>query len=70
VLSGGALGRAVVPTISRGLEVSSHMDVNAIDRGRVFGAASAYLKEKPLTIISASSPRSAGGKHDYFSEGD
>lgn len=46
------------------------IDVAAIDRGRVLNAAQRYLKEQPITITSYSSPRSAGGKHDYFSEGD
>src|SRR6185295_16397069 len=28
------------------------------------------LKEQPVTITAESSPRSAGGKHDFYSEGD
>ncbi len=31
---------------------------------------SALLKEMPVTVTAAHSPRSAGGKHDFFSEGD
>lgn len=46
------------------------VDVAAIDRKRIVTAASAYLKEKPITITASSSPRSTGGKHDFFSEGD
>lgn len=45
-------------------------DVAAIDRHRVLSAADKYLREEPITVTAASSPRSAGGKHDYFSEGD
>jgi hypothetical protein len=33
-------------------------------------AAGAYLKEEPITVTAARSPRSAGGPHDFFSEGD
>ena len=33
-------------------------------------AANRYLREKPVTITATSSPRSAGGRHDFFSEGD
>ena len=33
-------------------------------------AANRYLAEEPVTVTAASSPRSAGGKHDFFSEGD
>jgi hypothetical protein len=40
------------------------------ERARVLAAADRYLKEAPLTITSSRSPRSAGGVHDYFSEGD
>ncbi len=45
-------------------------DVAAIDRTRILSAANRYLRKQPITITSYSSPRSAGGKHDYFSEGD
>jgi hypothetical protein len=40
------------------------------ERGRVLAAADRYLKESPVTITASRSPRSAGGVHDYFSEGD
>jgi hypothetical protein len=40
------------------------------ERVRVIAAADRYLKESPLTVTAARSPRSAGGPHDYFSEGD
>ena len=40
------------------------------ERARVLAAADRYLKESPLTISASHSPRSAGGVHDYFSEGD
>jgi len=46
------------------------IDVAAIDRPRILRAANRYLSEKPITIAAYVSPRSAGGKHDYFSEGD
>jgi hypothetical protein len=42
----------------------------ASERGRVLRAADAFLAEQPVTITAAQSARSAGGKHDYFSEGD
>ena len=40
------------------------------ERTRVIAAADRYLKEPPVTITASRSPRSAGGAHDYFSEGD
>ena len=45
-------------------------DLAAIDHDRILDAANRYLKETPVTITAYSSPRSSGGKHDYFSEGD
>ena len=45
-------------------------DLMAIERARVLKAAAGYLSEVPVTVTAASSPRSAGGKHDFFSEGD
>jgi len=46
------------------------INVSEFDRDRILIAAAKYLSEEPVTITSFSSPRSAGGKHDFFSEGD
>ena len=48
----------------------SNFDVEKFDRARVLRAANQYLKEQPITITASSSSRSAGGPHDFFSEGD
>jgi hypothetical protein len=45
-------------------------DLAAIERARVIRAADAFLGEAPVTVTASSSPRSAGGRHDYFSEAD
>jgi hypothetical protein len=45
-------------------------DVARLDRERVLQVAPQYLGEAPLTITASASPRSAGGVHDFFSEGD
>jgi Alginate lyase. len=45
-------------------------EIARIDRARILGAANIYLNEKPITVTATSSPRSHGGPHDYFSEGD
>ena len=52
------------------LFAAESFDILAIERPRVLRGAANYLKEAPVTITASSSPRSAGGKHDYFSEGD
>jgi hypothetical protein len=46
------------------------MDIRSHEKERVIAAAEAFLNEEPITITSFTSPRSAGGVHDYFSEGD
>ena len=46
------------------------LNVAAFDRQRILKAANQYLKEVPITITASHSPRSAGGRHDFFSEGD
>ena len=45
-------------------------DLAALERARVVAAADRYLQEAPITITATSSPRSAGGRHDFFSEAD
>jgi hypothetical protein len=46
------------------------IDLATIERARVLRLAGQYLRQQPVTITASSSPRSAGGRHDYFSEGD
>jgi hypothetical protein len=48
----------------------SEVDVARLDGPRIIAAAANYIKEKPITITASTSPRSAGGLHDFFSEGD
>jgi hypothetical protein len=55
------------------LSVTAQQDtfnVAALDRARVLKAANQYLSESPITITASHSQRSAGGIHDFFSEGD
>lgn len=46
------------------------LDLASAETQRVLRAAERYVLEGPRTVTSASSPRSAGGPHDFFSEGD
>jgi len=41
-----------------------------LERPRVLAAANAYLERQPQTITAFPAARSAGGPHDFFSEGD
>jgi Alginate lyase len=52
-----------------GPQVDGRLD-SARERARVLAAADRYLKDMPVTVTATSSPRSAGGPHDFFSEGD
>jgi len=61
-----ALGVSLTPAAS----TATPFDVARIERARVLKAADAYLAELPVTLTASSSPRSAGGRHDYFSEAD
>ena len=62
---------AILPLILPGLARRHQpFDVAAFDRDRVLKAAKVYLSESPITITASSSLRSAGGAHDFFSEGD
>jgi hypothetical protein len=45
-------------------------DIRSLERPRILPAAERFLAEAPVTVTSARSARSAGGLHDYFSEGD
>ena len=48
----------------------SSLDLRSLERRRVLRAADRYLREQPVTVTAESSARSAGGRHDFFSEGD
>jgi hypothetical protein len=49
---------------------TARFDLAAIERPRVLRAANRYLADEPVTVTAANSPSSAGGRHDFFSEGD
>jgi Alginate lyase len=63
------LSVAAVPVL-RPIGAEQPVDLTIIERPRVIPAATQYLREAPITITSFQSTRSAGGAHDYFSEGD
>lgn len=46
------------------------LNLQELDRTRVLSAADTYLRQEPVTITAFRSPRSAGGVHAFFSEGD
>ncbi|HUP14070.1 MAG TPA: alginate lyase family protein, partial [Niastella sp.] len=45
-------------------------EVLKVLRKQILQEASWAMQQQPVTVTAQSSPRSAGGKHDFFSEGD
>jgi hypothetical protein len=64
------LQAALMTSAVRVVRAADGFDMAVIERGRVLKAADKYLAEPPVTVTAASSSRSAGGPHDFFSEGD
>ena len=46
------------------------LDLDALERARVLAQAEVFLREEPVTVTATGSPRSPGGRHEFFSEGD
>ena len=46
------------------------IDLKQLDRERVLKAADEFLAQPPITIAAFHCPRSPGGIHDFYSEGD
>src|SRR3954468_24680392 len=49
---------------------AAKLNIKRLDRDRVLSAAGKMLADEPITVTASHSPRSAGGQHDFFSEGD
>jgi len=64
------LGGALLLSLRRKAGAASSFDIVSIERPRVLRLAARYLNEPPVTVTASFSPRSAGGRHDFFSEGD
>jgi hypothetical protein len=68
----GALAALVAVAVVETQAVSgvSRTDLASLERRRVIAAATECLARRPQTITAFRAPRSAGGGHDFFSEGD
>ncbi|MCX6618960.1 MAG: alginate lyase family protein [Acidobacteria bacterium] len=64
------LALSVTAQFASHVRTAGRFNLPEFERSRVLKAAQRYLKEPPVTITASHSPRSTGGKHDYFSEGD
>jgi hypothetical protein len=63
-----ATGR--LPSLAAGLAPSVTLNVDILERARVMKLANGCLDAAPVTITASHSPRSPGGPHDFYSEGD
>ena len=61
---------ASVVTPSPAAAQLSRTQLVAIERARVLAQANRWLDEKPVTVTAVRAVRSAGGVHDFYSEGD
>ena len=46
------------------------LDLKQLEHERVLKSAAGFLNNEPITVTAAVCPRSAGGPHDFYSEGD
>ncbi len=64
------LQATLLTSAAHSLNAAETLDLAAIEHDRALKAADKYLTEQPVTVTASGSPRSAGGPHDFFSEGD
>lgn len=60
----------VVVLSNTALAQSYNNEAAKVLRKQILKEAAWALKQQPVTVTAQSSPRSTGGKHDFFSEGD
>jgi hypothetical protein len=76
IIQGAVRGETGAPlsdaTVSVGTRLGglTRAELLRIERARVLAAANRYLAERPVTITATRAERSAGGMHDFYSEGD
>lgn len=64
------VGILVVAVDCRNSQSAIDVNITDVDGDRVIQTADTYLHEMPLTITAFPASRSAGGIHDFYSEGD
>ena len=67
--SPSSVERAAAPA-AQADAVLSRRELVRLERARVLAAARRYLREPPVTVTAYRAERSAGGRHDFYSEGD
>ena len=65
-----ALNSCFTQRTGSGSDSSFNDEVREVLRKQIMEKAAWALEQQPITVTAQTSPRSAGGKHDFFSEGD
>jgi hypothetical protein len=61
-----AAAQAEVPSA----DGATPLDLKQLERDRILKSAAEFLRDEPVTVTAATCERSAGGPHDFYSEGD
>jgi hypothetical protein len=61
---------AYTALLAANILAQSGIDIRDVERMRIVLPAEAFLRQQPMTVTAFPAPRSAGGLHDFFSEGD
>jgi hypothetical protein len=69
-LLGSAIASGAQPQTGKAVPGHAQLDLAQLDRARILRAAQADLGQAPQTITAFPAPRSSGGPHDFYSEGD
>src|SRR5690348_13340405 len=57
-------------TANESIDVSFKKQIAETLRSQIMNEAEWAMQQEPITVTAETSTRSAGGKHDFFSEGD
>src|SRR6516225_1418802 len=61
-----AAAQAEVPSA----DGATPLDLKQLERDRILKSAAEFLRDEPVTVTAFKCERSAGGPHDFYSEGD
>lgn|SRR5690554_1629150 len=67
--TGNKVGGSKV-SLAEEAKVASYLEVENVLKEQVMEDAAWAMQQQPVTVTAAISERSAGGKHDFYSEGD
>jgi hypothetical protein len=69
-MAAGVMGQVGEQGAATSAPAAVKLDIKSLERDRMVKMADEFLTEQPVTVTASHSPRSEGGQHDFFSEGD